>query len=133
MGYRSDLTLVFYARGNSNDAGENALLKLWFDENYPVQVAKDEWCAAIRQKDNAIIVDYEDVKWYPSYDHVIAVGDALRKFDDTFKCDEENARYAWETLRIGEEDNDIEADRSDWNDHLLYASRRICIDMVGID
>ena len=133
MGYRSDLTLVFYARGNSNDAGENALLKLWFDENYPVAVAKDEWGASVRQKDNAIIVDYEDVEWYDNYDHPKAVSVALASYNETFKCDEDNARYAGEMLRIGEEDNDIETDRSDWNDHLLYVSRQIRIDMVGVD
>lgn len=133
MGYRSDVTIIFYARGNSNDTGENAILKLWFDENYPVQDAKDAWCATIRQKDNAIIVDYEDVKWYDNYDHPKAVSDALHKFTETFGCDDDNARYAWEMVRIGEEDNDIETDRSDWNDHLLYVSRRICVDMVGID
>lgn len=133
MGYRSDVTIIFYARGNSNDAGENAVLKLWFDENYPVMEAKDEWCATIRQKDNAIIVDYEDVKWYDNYDHPKAVADALKKFTDTFDCEEEDTRHAWEMLRIGEEDADIEADRSDYNDHLLYVSRQICVDMVGID
>lgn len=133
MGYRSDLTLVFYARGNSNDAGENAVLKLWFDENYPVRDAKDEWCATIRQKDNAIIVDYEDVKWYENYDHMKQVAEARANFNETFKCDEPDTRHAWEMLRIGEEDNDIEADRSDYNDHLLYVSRQICVDMVGID
>jgi hypothetical protein len=133
MGYRSDVSIIFYARGNRNDAGENALLKLWFDENYPVQEAKDGWQASIRQKDNAIIVEYEDVKWYPSYDHVIAVGAAQAKFDETFKCDEEDTRYAWETARVGEEDNDIEIDRSDYCDGLFYVTRQIRIDMVGED
>ncbi len=64
MGYRSDVTIIFYARGNSNDAGENAVLKLWFDENYPHYVATSEWCATIRQKDNAIIVKYRETRRY---------------------------------------------------------------------
>lgn len=123
MGYRSDLTLVFYARGNSNDAGENALLKLWFDENYPVQDAKDAWCATIRYKDNAIIVDYEDVKWYDNYDHMKQVANARANFNETFNCDEENARYAWEMLRIGEEDNDIERDSSSYADYRINVER----------
>ena len=133
MGYRSDVSIIFYARGNSNDAGRNTLLKLWFDENYPVMVAKDEWGATIRQKEDAIIVDYEDVKWYESYEHVIAVELAIRKFDDTFRCGDEDGQYAHEFLRVGEDDTDIEVERSDWNDHLLYVSRAIRVDLAGID
>jgi hypothetical protein len=133
MGYRSDVTIIFYARGDSNDAGRNALLKLWFDENYPVMVAKDEWGATIRQKEDAIIIDYDDVKWYEGYDHVKAVTAAIGKFDDTFRCGDEEGHYAHEFLRVGEEDADIETERSDWNDHLLYVSRSIRIDMEGID
>jgi hypothetical protein len=133
MGYRSDVTIIFYARGNSNDAGENAILKLWFDENFPVMVAKGEWQASVRQKEDAIVVDYEDVRWYDGYVHPKDVGDALHKFNETFECGEDTTRYAWEMVRIGEEDNDIEIDRSDYNDHLLYVSRQIRVDLVGID
>jgi hypothetical protein len=111
----------------------NAALKFWFEENYPVREAVDEWCANIRQKDGAIVVDYEDVKWYESYEHVIAVEAAIRKFDETFECDKEEGHYAHEFLRIGEDDTDIEVERSDWNDHLLYVSRAIRVDLVGID
>ena len=133
MGYRSDVTIIFYARGTSNDAGRNAILKLWFDENYPHYVATSEWCATIRQKDDAIIVDYDDVKWYEGYDHVQAVEAAIRKFDDTFRCGDEEGQYAHEFVRIGEEDADIETERSDYNDSLLYVSRSIRVDMAGID
>jgi len=133
MGYRSDVTIIFYARGTSNDAGRNAILKLWFDENYPVMVAKDEWCAIIRHKDDAIIVDYEDVKWYDGYVHPREVDAALKKFTETFNCDEPDSGYAWEMMRIGEEDADIDSERSDYNDGLLYVSRQIRVDLVGID
>ena len=133
MGYRSDVSIIFYARGNSNDAGRNTILKLWFDENYPIAVAKGEWCATIRHKDDGIIVDYEGVKWYESYDHPKAVGDALHKFSETFNCEEDTTDYAWEMVRIGEDDTDIEVDRSDYNDGLLYVSRSIRVDMEGVD
>ena len=133
MGYRSDVTIIFYARGNSNDAGRNTILKLWFDENFPVMVAKDEWGATIRHKDDGIIVDYEDVKWYDGYVHPREVDAALKKFNETFECDKEEGHYAYEFLRIGEEDTDIEVERSDWNDHLLYVSRSIRVDMEGVD
>ena len=133
MGYRSDVSIIFYARGNSNDAGRNAILKLWFDENYPHYVATTEWCAAIRQKDDAIVIDYEQVKWYEGYDHVQAVIAALRKFDDTFDGFSPEGPFSWELVRIGEDDNDIEVDRGEYSDHLLYVSRSIRVDMVGID
>ena len=58
---------------------------------------------------------------------------AIRKFDDAYRCGEEVGQYAHEFLRVGEEDTDIEVERSDWNDHLLYVSRSIRVDMVGID
>lgn len=133
MGYRSDVSIIFYARGSSNDASANATLKFWFDETYPVKEATDEWCAIVRQRDGAIVVDYEDVKWYESYEHVIAVELAIRKFDDTFRCGDEDGQYAHEFLRVGEDDTDIEVERSDWNDHLLYVSRAIRVDLAGID
>lgn len=133
MGFRSDVSIIFYARGNSNDASHNAILKLWFDENYPVREAKGEWCALIRRKDNAIIVDYDDVKWYSDHAHPREVDAAIKKFSDTFNCDEPDCLFAWEMMRIGEEDSDIDSERSDFNDHLLYVSRSIRVDMVGID
>ena len=132
MGYRSDVSIIFYARGSSNDASANATLKFWFDETYPVREA-EEWGATIRKRDNAIVVDYEDVKWYESYEHVIAVELAIRKFDETFRCGDEDGQYAHEFLRVGEDDTDIEVERSDWNDHLLYVSRAIRVDLAGID
>jgi hypothetical protein len=131
MGYRSDVSIIFYARGQDNPM-HNAALKFWFDETYPVREA-EEWGATIRQKNGAILVDYEDVKWYESYGHVMAVDAAILKFDETFECDKEENRYAYEFLRVGEDDTDIDVERSDWNDHLLYVSRQIHVDLVGID
>ena len=133
MGYRSDVSIIFYARGNSNDAGRNTLLKLWLDENFPVMVAKDEWGATIRHKGDGIIIDYEDVKWYDGYVHPREVGEALHKFSDTFKCEEDTTEFAWEMARIGEDDSDIETERSDFNDSLLYVSRSIRVDIEGVD
>jgi hypothetical protein len=133
MGYRSDVTIIFYARGTSKDAGRDTLLKLWFEENYPVAEAKGEWCAAIRHKFDAIIIEYEQVKWYEGYDHVQAVIAALRKFDDTFDGFSPEALFSWELIRIGEDDTDIEVDRGEYSDHLLYVSRSIRVDMAGID
>ena len=131
MGYRSEVTFVVSPR--KQEVVPFAALKLWFDENYPVMVAKDEWGATIRQKEDAIIVDYEDVKWYPEYIHPKDVGEALHKFTDTFKCEEDSTEFAWEMARVGEDDSDIEIDRSDYNDSLLYVSRSIRVDMAGID
>ena len=133
MGYRSDVSIVFYVRGMDTDPTAGAALKFWFDETYPVKEATDEWCAIIRHKDGAIIVDYEDVKWYNGYEHPKQVDAALRKFTDTFNCEEDTTEFAWEVIRIGEDDTDIEVDRSEYSDALLYVSRAIRVDLVGID
>jgi len=125
MGYRSEVSIMFYVRGTDTDPTAGAALKFWFEETYPVREAEDNWCAKITKSDNSVSVDYDDVKWYESYDHVQAVEAAIRKFDDTFRCGDEEGHYAHEFLRIGEDDTDIEVERSDWNDHVLYVNRSI--------
>jgi len=88
MGYRSEVSIIFYVRGMDTDPTAGAALKFWFEETYPVREA-EEWCAEITKSDNSVSVDYTDVKWYEDYDHVQAVEAAIRKFNETFECDKE--------------------------------------------
>ncbi len=134
MGYRSDVKIVFYLTKGTVDVPPTednplvpfAALKLWFDENYPVREAKDEWCAEIDYGDyEHILVSYTDVKWYTSYDHVMAVEAVFEKFSDVFRSDERDHRAQYEFVRIGEQDDDIEADRSSYADHRLNVERSI--------
>lgn len=123
MGYRSDVTYLFYSL--NLDELPFASIKLWFDENYPKQEATDQWYAKIDTDDHSwIMVSYEAVKWYDDYDHVKAVRAAVGRFNDTFDTsDEQNA--AWEMVEIGEELNDITHDTSEWADFKLYVERTI--------
>ena len=63
--------------------------------------------------------------WYGGYDHPTAVEAAFAKFSDTFRSDERDHRAQYEFVRIGESDDDIEADRSSYADHRLCVERSI--------
>jgi hypothetical protein len=135
MGYRSDVKIVFYLTKGTLDTPPTednplvpfAALKFWFEENYPVREAKDEWCAEIDYGEGLdhILVTYTDVKWYDSYDHVKAVESVFEKFSDTFNSDGLSHRAQYEIVRIGENDDDIERECSGYADHRLYVVRDI--------
>ena len=122
MGYRSDVTFAFYTR--NQEAVPFAALKLWFDENYPHSEATTEWEARIETGDGWITVEYRDVKWYPGYTHVDAVDRAVRTFIDTFEANDKD-NVAFEQVRVGEETDDIEEDRTNYCDYLLSVRREI--------
>lgn len=131
MGYRSDVTYVFYTKRGKHDY---PMLKLWFDENWPKYDIGD-----VETGDDYIMVRYEDVKWYDSYPEVIAVNKAIDQFLETFEGSEEEGGgsakeqdahptiplFAYEYVRIGEEDNDIDRDGSEWHDYRLNVTRTV--------
>ena len=123
MGYRSDVSIVFYTR--KPDVVPFIALKVWFDENYPIREAMDEWHASLeRVNDTFLLVTYKDVKWYDGYKHVGAVNEAILKFTETFNAhDTDNVAY--EFVRIGEETHDIDEDSSLWCDYVLHVRREI--------
>jgi hypothetical protein len=127
MGYRSDVTVVFYTR-QSSDPLPLPALKLWFDENYPIKEATTEWDAKIEVGKDWVMVRYTSVKWYSGYEHIHEVEAALERFTNTFESDSASAPAAYEMLRIGEELNDIEHDHSSWCDWRLNARREIEFD-----
>lgn len=137
MGYRSEVDVVFYVPSDSDTA--YGLLKLWFDENYPHAEAKDEWCACIQydEENQAIMVSYQDVKWYPSYEHPQAVDRAFDDIDELINSQglttvKENTdtdpnvtpfNIAWEFVRIGEEYQDTEMRTSDNAEYVIAVNR----------
>lgn len=141
MGYRSDVKIVFYLTHGTIDPNPaiNALivnrdpyptlpfaaLKLWFEETYPIKEAKGDWGVEIEYGDNYILLNYYDVKWYPSYEHMTAVQTAFEKFSDAFRSDERDHRGQYEMVRIGEQDDDIERDGSSYNHHRINVERSI--------
>lgn len=135
MGYRSDIKIVFYLTKGCHETPPTednplvpfAALKFWFEETYPVAEAKDEWCAEIDYGEGLdhILVSYTDVKWYPSYEHVMAVEAVFEKFSEAFRSNERDHRAQYEFLRLGEEDADIERECSDYADRRLFVERSI--------
>lgn len=133
MGYRSDVKIVFYLTHGTTDAPATetnptlsfAALKLWFEETYPVKEAKEDWEATIDYGDDYILLNYYDVKWYPSYEHMKEVEAAFEKFSDAFRSDERDHRGQYEMVRLGEQDDDIERDISSYADHRLNVERSI--------
>jgi hypothetical protein len=122
MGYRSNVTIAFYTR--KPDELPGAAVKLWFDENYPHREAVDEWGAEIKTGGGWILVTYQDVKWYSGYDHVQNVQRALDSFDVCFDANEKDLA-AWELARVGENEDDIETERSGYCDYQVDVRREI--------
>ena len=141
MGYRSDVKIVFYLTHGCIDPSNaiNALisnpdpnptlsfaaLKLWFEETYPVKEAKDDWGVEIEYGKDYILLNYHDVKWYDGYEHPNNVSEAFEKFSAAFRSDERDHRAQYELVRIGESEDDVEADRSGYADHRLNVERSI--------
>jgi hypothetical protein len=139
MGYRSDVKIVFYLTKGAIDPSNAinavltkdrpalpfAALKFWFEETYPVQMAKDEWCASIDYGDDYILVSYHDVKWYPSYEHIKEVEAVFEKFSEAFRSEERDHRGQFEFLRVGEEEPDVERQDSSYSDRRLFVERSI--------
>ena len=101
MGYRSDVTAVFYT-----DKKENwPSLKLYVDENFPEELkglldVVGE-CGYLFQDDQT--------KWYPSYPEVQAFETFMEKFMELADGDEgKDLEWACEFVRIGEESEDVE-------------------------
>jgi hypothetical protein len=131
MGYRSDVKIVFYLTEGTIDTPptkDNPLisfpmLKLWFEETYPVAEAKEDWEAKIEYGDDYIMVNYYDVKWYPSYEHPASIERVFELFSAAFSSDGRNHRAQYEMVRIGEEDPDIERESSAYADHRISVER----------
>lgn len=134
MGYRSEVDIVFYVPTDSDTA--YPILKLWFDANYPHIEAKGEWCASIDydEENRAILVSYQDVKWYDHYGHPQKVEKAFNDIDELVgkqsltpvkEDDPDTVPFdiAWEFVRIGEEDNDIETRASENADYVITVNR----------
>ena len=119
MGYRSDVKAVFY----TYDPSEYPSIKLFIDENIPEWFRGDEYMSTFEKANlQGIKFDVREVKWYESYADVHGFEQALEKFG---KLADENNRWNWEFIRLGEEVEDVEQKRSYNSDNLLYVSRSI--------
>jgi hypothetical protein len=64
-----------------------------------------------------------DVKWYPSYADIDGFERALGAFKKL--ADEDDSKWCFEFIRLGEEVEDIEERQSYGSNNLLYVSRSI--------
>jgi hypothetical protein len=121
MGYRSDVTAVFYA----TDKKDFPVIKLWLQENFPVDMFEVRWF------DRGMVFEEENVKWYPDYEDVKAFETAREKFVEMF-CEEEgnsSVKGAVEIMRVGENYEDIEVDEYGAYEGLIACVRSIQVDV----
>jgi hypothetical protein len=123
MGYRSDVAAVFYAA----DKKDFPIVKLWLQENFPVEMFKD----SIRWFDRGMVFEIENVKWYDDYEDVKAFEESREKFVDMFCIDNNGAKGAVEIMRVGENYDDIEHDGWGEYEGILECVRSIRIDITG--
>ena len=123
MGYRSEITAVFY----TCEKDEWPLLKLFVDENFPKDLAEclSEECEEPRKR-WGFVFRVEDTKWYESFPEVREFEQFEEKFVAMGKC--KDGTWSCEFARIGEDYTDIETRSSDHADYVLRVERRIEID-----
>jgi hypothetical protein len=119
MGYRSDVTYVFYTM--NPDVVPFAAIKLWFDENFTKNVS---YYDNIEVGDDWIMVSWNSVKWYDDFDEVEATREATALFAEVFEADTKE-HVAWEMVEVGEDLNDIKHDGSMNCNYRLYVNRTI--------
>ena len=121
MGYRSEITAVFYARG----ADEWPLLKLFFAENFPKDLEENLEEVHNGGRSGFLLRVY-DTKWYESFPEVREFEQFEEKFKEMGKC--ADGTWSCEFVRIGEDYTDIETRSSDHADYVLRVVRQIEMD-----
>jgi hypothetical protein len=121
MGYRSDVDVVFYTL--NKEKLPYAVIKLWFDENYPDPDAEE-----ITHGEDYIRISYRQWKWYDGYDEVRAVEQAIANFRDAFQTDDPDTDAAYEMVELGEDVGDITMRGSAYCTYRLHVHREIMFD-----
>ena len=123
MGYRSEITAVFY----TTKKDEWPLLKLFVEENFPKDLADciRAECEEPRKR-WGFVFHLDDYKWYESYPEVQEFEEFEAKFTSMQRCKE--GAWACEFARIGEDYTDIENRSSDTADYVLSVVRSVRID-----
>ena len=121
MGYRSDVKAAFYVR----DAKHFPVLKLWLDENFPMEQLGN----CIRWFDRGMVFEEESVKWYEDFDDVKAFDAAVEKYLELVNVEEANndtPTFLYEFVRVGENYEDIVTDYEGFTcECMLRVDRRI--------
>ena len=119
MGYRSDVHALFYTMHKE----DLPVLKLFMDENFPKEV-----CGDLEEIGSNRIYGYEfkpeDVKWYSGYEDVQEFNAFKTKYHALLDEQEDDKKWKFEFIRIGEDDDDIEREQHD-SEYVLSVSKRI--------
>lgn len=124
MGYRSEITAVFY----THEKDEWPLLKLFVDENFPKDLADClEEESEEPRKTWGFVFRVHDYKWYDSYPEV----QAFYEFEERFQAMDKHQDGTWhfEFVRIGEDYTDIEHRSSDHSTFILETVRRVEVNL----
>ena len=122
MGYRSDITAVFYTK----DAQAWPVMKLYIDENFPTvgDLIKDEDLTLLESKRVfGYVVKFTGWKWYEGYPEVQAWNRFVSNFLEL--ADGDDHPWAYEFVRIGEDYNDVETTYSDKSEYVLNVVRDV--------
>ena len=124
MGYRSDVTAVFY----TTDKEAWPAMKLYVDENFPEELKGD-----LREADSKNITGYvfegQGWKWYDSYPDVQAFNRFVSNLLELVHDEEASLSWHYEFARIGEDYDDVQVDRSDDSAFVLSIARAIEVDI----
>ena len=118
MGYRSDVKALIYPQGGEHNLLNYDKLKLIMNTTF-----KDVWdywsddYFKWDDKHRVLVFDANSVKWYESYPEVAKFMKFLQEVHEL--------EYEYEFIRLGEEDDDVEADSSGDSEGYLYVSRSI--------
>ena len=120
MGYRSEVTAIFYCH-NQDDYPS---MKLFVEENIGGTFKED--ITEEESNERKYIKFYlEDVKWYDSYSDVIQFNEFIKAFVELADDDESKLTWAYEFVRFGEELNDIEVTESDGANNVMSIHRYV--------
>jgi hypothetical protein len=122
VGYRSDVEILFYPE----DPEDFAMLKLYVDETLPDKFEVMETPTTMRwQQGNKFLhLRMKGVKWYPSYEDVIAYTECFDNWAQKFGSP---PKFHFEFVRIGEDDGDIETLYSEDAQYALQIERSITL------
>lgn len=126
MGYRSDVTAVFYV----SKAEHLPVLKLWLSENFPMDLFDEH----IRWFNRGMILEEQGIKWYQDYDEIKAFNSSVEKYYGLMNMGAEDGddppKFSYEFVRIGENYDDIETDyQGEHCEYLLGVDRSVTIDL----
>lgn len=118
MGYRSDVKALIYPQGGEHNLLNYDKLKLLMNSTF--KDVMDYWGEDYLTWDDthrALMFDANSVKWYDSYSEVARFMKFLEEVHEL--------EYEYEFIRLGEEDDDVEADSTGDSEGFLYVSRSI--------